>query len=92
MTTSIYQTLETPHRTTRPQRRPTQPVFDEAAIASLSHDEIAQKSRQELIAIIRASRLPTFQPSLEPHLDFYDCRTLQRLAHLARRCCRNRGY
>lgn len=71
-------------------RRRASPEFeqgwDQARIAELSSIQISEMSRAELACVVRAARLPTVQ--IRP--DYADRVTLERLAHRARLCCRNR--
>lgn len=65
--------------------------FDEASVADLSLTQIAQMTRDELIAAVRAARLPHLDDEGARRLEFVDRTVLERLLHLGRRCCRNRG-
>jgi hypothetical protein len=47
---------------------------------------------QQLIRVIRAAELPLVDARTSERLQYLDRATLQRLAHLAQRCCRNQGY
>ncbi|TVS18142.1 MAG: hypothetical protein EA424_11420 [Planctomycetaceae bacterium] len=60
--------------------------WGQASIAELSSSQISEMSRAELVRVVRAARLPSMQIRPE-HADRV---TLERLAHLARLCCRNR--
>lgn len=66
-------------------------VFDKTAIASLSLAEIADMTKDELIDVIRGAELP---PSVlrNERLRYLNRPELERIAHLAHRCCRLRGY
>ncbi|HTI52233.1 MAG TPA: hypothetical protein VL475_14820 [Planctomycetaceae bacterium] len=66
-------------------------MLDDAKIAALSRITIAQMNRDELLRVIRASRLPLLTTTSDEHLEFHDRNTLERLVYLARRCCRNRS-
>jgi hypothetical protein len=65
--------------------------FDETSVADLSLSQIACMSRSELIAAVRAARLPHLDDESARRLEFVDRTVLERLLHLGRRCCRNRG-
>ena len=80
-----------------PQNVPPQPgrveALDRTSIAEMSATLIDKMTHDELVRVIGASRLPTLRRAdLQDRLPFYDRDTLLRLAHLARRCCQNRGY
>ena len=62
-------------------------ALDQAMIADLSSKQISRMTRPELARVVRAGRLPAMQVRPE----CLDRRTLERLAHLASLCCRNRG-
>ena len=64
---------------------------DMAWIANLSSFEISQMTCSELVQVIQAAELPVLRPQLECHLAFYNRATLERLAYLARHCCRYRS-
>lgn len=63
-------------------------ALDDTAIADLSPLHISRMTRGELVRVIKAARLPLLTSS--EHLEFRDRETLERLVHLARRCCHNR--
>jgi hypothetical protein len=67
-------------------------ALDKAAIAEIPTGLFSQMSREELIRVIRASELPLVDARTLERFQYLDRATLQRLAHLARRCCRNQGY
>jgi hypothetical protein len=60
------------------------------AIAELPSRFIADMSRDELIRIICGAQLPWLDARTLRRFPFLDRPALERLAHLARRCCRNR--
>ncbi len=64
---------------------------DKEAIAALTRDQIARMTCEELVRVIRAARMALVRPEIDECLDCYDRTTLERLAFLARRCCRNQG-
>lgn len=66
--------------------------FDKPSVAGLAIGMIAEMSREELIRVIDGSDLPLINSSNRQRLRYLDRATLQRLAQLARRCCRNQGY
>lgn len=67
-------------------------ALDDATIADLSLTTISQMTRDELVRVIRDARLPLLAASSAEHLAFHDRRTLERLTHLAGRCCRHRAF
>jgi hypothetical protein len=78
------------------QREECQPetveALDKSMIAELPASQISRMSCMELIRVIQGSALPLMRPEIQSHLEFYDRKTLERLAYLARRCCRNQGF
>ena len=60
-------------------------------IAELPIRSIAAMSRDDLIHVIRESQLPLIDARTLRRLPFFDRPALERLAHLARRCCRTRS-
>lgn len=69
-------------------------ALDKPAIGELSGALIEQMTQEELVRLISASDLLTLRldERLLRRLPFYDCETLRRLAHLARRCCQNQSH
>jgi hypothetical protein len=70
----------------------TEPVeaLDVPTIADLPDRTIAAMTRDELVRVILAGGVP-LAPGFDPeHLRYRDRSTLERLAYLARRTCRNR--
>jgi len=65
-------------------------ALDDAKIANLSLLQISQMAGDELVRVIRASRLPLLTTASDEHLEFHDRKTLERLVHLGRRCCHHR--
>jgi hypothetical protein len=65
-------------------------ALDDVTIADFSLIAISQMTRDELVRVVRASRLPLLTIARDEHLQFHDRQTLERLVHLARRCCHNR--
>lgn len=65
-------------------------ALDDATIADLSPMKISQMPRDEMMRVIEAARLPLLPTGSAKHLEFHDRKTLERLVHLARRCCHNR--
>lgn len=68
-------------------------ALDKSTVADLSSSAIEQMTCEELVRVITAAELPQQLGrgrSLE--LPYGDREALLRLAHLARRCCRNQGY
>ena len=63
-------------------------ALDPAAVAELSSKQISEMNRPELDRVVRVARTPAAQSRLE----YLDRATLERLAHQARLCCRNRGH
>jgi hypothetical protein len=66
--------------------------FDRPSVARLAIGTIAEMSREELIRVINGSDLPLVTSSNRQRLNYLDRASLERLAQLGRRCCRNRGY
>jgi hypothetical protein len=64
--------------------------FDRAAIARLSCADIQGLSCEELVRIVRTAPPPTVLPPMLARLEFQNREILERLAFLARECCRNR--
>lgn len=65
-------------------------ALDKSDIAELSATAINNMTCDELVRMIRVAGLPDqLLPNLDERLPFYDPTVLARLAHLARRCCRN---
>jgi len=60
-------------------------------IAELPIRSIAAMSRDDLIHVIRESQLPLIDARTLRRLPFFDRPALERLAHLARRCCLTRS-
>lgn len=65
-------------------------ALDDATIADLSAMKISHMTDDELVRVIRAARMLQLTGASDEHLEYYDRITLERLVHLARRCCRNR--
>jgi hypothetical protein len=61
--------------------------FDRADVAGLPRCEVAELSHEELLQVIAAARIPFVAAN---SLRFQERGTLERLAHLSRRTCRNR--
>jgi hypothetical protein len=68
----------------------TSPSLDNNGIATLPIRFIAGMSRDELIEVIRAAQMPLIDARTLRRLPFMERPALERLAHLARRCCRTR--
>jgi hypothetical protein len=66
----------------------TGPSLDKNEIADLPVRFISEMSREDLIRMIRAAQLPLIDVRTLRRLPFIDRSALERLAHLARRCCR----
>ncbi|MGE3317111.1 MAG: hypothetical protein AB7O26_18495 [Planctomycetaceae bacterium] len=65
--------------------------IDKSAIADLSFAQMQILSDEALVAVIRNSELPL--PALQHRqLHFMNRDELERIAYLARRCCRLQGY
>lgn len=67
-------------------------ALDKASVAELSARTIAGLTREELARVIRAAELPLLNRHDGDRLELLNRETLERLAHLARRCCRHQGY
>lgn len=68
------------------------PKWNKSAIASLSPVEITHISCEDLAEIIAEAGYLLPQPIDPARLRNCNREILERLAHLARQCCRNRGY
>lgn len=66
--------------------------FDKSAIAALTTTELGAMSCQELATVVEAADVPMLSSQTRQRLSLMDRATLERLAHLARRCCRHQGY
>jgi hypothetical protein len=66
--------------------------FEKSSVAQLLCDQIDRMDRRKLIAVIRAAKMPLIRADIDSGLEFCDRDTLQRLAYLGRRSCRNQGY
>jgi hypothetical protein len=66
------------------------PSLDNTTIAELPIGLIACMSRDELVGLIREAQLPLVDARTLRRLPFMDRPALERLAHMARRCCRTR--
>jgi hypothetical protein len=71
-------------------RAPAREALDESTIAALSDQTIARMTRHELVRMICAADLPLPSSFDAERLRLQDQTTLERLAFLARRACRNR--
>ena len=76
-------TPESRHRETAPPGR-----FDRESVASLTTIEINDLACQDLVDVVRAAHLPFLGMEVQGRLEFQDRQVLQRLAFLARECCR----
>jgi hypothetical protein len=65
-------------------------VLDDATIADLSAIKITHMTPDELMRVIRASRLPLLTAASDEHLEFTGRKTLELLVYLAQCCCRKR--
>ena len=97
----MYRRMQTPKRretaAAQEQRRVSiQPedceALDKSTIADLSATIIDKMTYDELIRVIRAAGLLAVRrDDFQGCLPLYDCGTLRRLAHLARRYCQNQA-
>lgn len=68
-------------------------ALDKSTVADLSSSAIDQMTCEELVRVIIAAELPQYLGRWRSfELPYGDRAALLRLAHLARRCCRNQGY
>jgi len=67
-------------------------ALEKSAVAEIAMGLFSKMGPQQLIRVIRAAELPLLDARTSERLQYLDRATLQRLAHLAQRCCRNRGY
>ncbi len=58
-------------------------------VARLTDAQIAHLSRKDLVQLILSVDFAFVPPDFEQHLSFGDRQALEKLAHLARRCCRH---
>lgn len=65
-------------------------ALDEVEVAELPSHIVSRLERDELVRVIETARLPLLTPDLRRRLQWLDRPQLERLAHLARRCCQNR--
>lgn len=66
------------------------PVFDRERIAGLSSSDIHDLTCDELVGVVRSAGLPFLPSDVQGRLEFQDRCVLERLAFLARQCCRTR--
>ena len=66
--------------------------FDRRAIAGLSCAEIHGLTCEELVSVVQTAPPPTVPLEMLEHLEFQNREVLERLAFLARECCRNQGF
>jgi hypothetical protein len=66
------------------------PFIDGEAIAALAVGAIGLLNRDDLIRVIREGHLPLVDGRTLRRLPFLDRASLERLAHLSRRCCQTR--
>ncbi len=69
-----------------------EPALDKSTVADIPSGLVSQMSREELIRVVQAAELPLLRARTRERLPYFDRTTLERLVHLARRCCRNQGY
>ena len=66
--------------------------IDKATVADLPRAQIREMTRDELACVIRAAEMPILRGDAAERLKLFDREILERLAYLARYCCRNQGY
>ncbi len=66
--------------------------LDKTRVAEIPVGLISELTRAELIRLIEVAELRLVDARTRARLPFLDRPTLERLAHLARRSCRNSGY
>jgi len=66
-------------------------ALDKFVVAAIPYAAITEMTREELIRVIEAGDLPVLGPRVSDHLPYLERKILERLAHLARRGCRNQG-
>ena len=64
--------------------------FDRERIAGLSTVDIYDLTSEDLVDVVRAADVPFLPSEVQGRLEFQDRCVLERLAFLARECCRNR--
>ena len=67
-------------------------ALDKSVVAAIPYAAITAMTREELIRVIEAADLSVLGPRVSDHLPYLERKILERLAHLARRCCRNQGF
>ena len=65
--------------------------FDQTTIAEFSCAEIHGLTCDELASVVRTAPPPTVPQMMLEHLEFQNREVLERLAFLARECCRKRA-
>lgn len=83
---AINEALDPQHR---PVRRTRRAAPNTSHVAGLSNHDISAMRREELLEVIRTARLPVVDDEDFRHMVYADRVALERLAFLARRCCRN---
>ena len=68
------------------------PSLSKAEVAELTVSEIANLPAENLACAVRTAELRFLQGNRPTRLESLDRDALERLAYLARRCCRNQGY
>ena len=81
---SVVEPLRDDHLLERPVR------FDRDRIASLSTVDIYDLTCEALVDVVRGADVPFLPSDVQGRLEFQDRCVLERLAFLARECCRNR--
>ena len=74
---------------TMPRPTPSAESLNRATVAELTHAQISNMTRQELIRVIETAQMRLLAPDIADRLRFRDRATLERLSHLAHRCCRH---
>ena len=65
--------------------------FDRPDVAGLSCADIQGLTFDELVSVVQTAPPPTVPLQMLGHLEYQNREVLERLAFLARECCRNRG-
>jgi len=85
--------VESGFKRSRPKssKPPKRDALDDAIIGDMSVDLIDHMTRDELVRVILAAKLPTLTADdMDWRLPMYECETLRRLAYRSRQCCRYR--
>ena len=71
---------------------PTYPRWSKGSVANLSAERIQNMTHAELVQAILTTSAYQLPNDVSARLTLMNRETLERLAFLARKCCRNQGY